>query len=59
MATEQQAPIILVGTTMQDSLASLNFIKNHMTSGGTVTIVGGTAVVPRKVEEKKQPWFSD
>lgn len=51
LAAKLQAPIILVGTTMHDSLASLNFIKSHMTSGGTVTIVGGAAVVPRKVED--------
>lgn len=50
LATKLKAPIILVGSNMHDSQVSLDFIKNHMTSGGTVTIVGGAAVVPRQVE---------
>ena len=51
LATKLKAPIILVGTSLKDSKVSLDFIKNHMTPGGTVTIVGGVAVVPKKVEE--------
>lgn len=51
LATKLKAPILLVGSGMKDSQVSLDFIKNHMTPGGTVTIVGGSAVVPKKVEE--------
>ncbi|AFM39936.1 cell wall-binding protein [Desulfosporosinus acidiphilus SJ4] len=51
LSTKLQAPIILVGTNMHDSQVSLDFIRNHLASGGTVTIVGGAAVVPRKVED--------
>ena len=36
---------------MNDSQVSLDYIKNHMTAGGTVTIVGGVGVINQKVEQ--------
>ena len=51
LSTKLKAPIILVGSGLRDSQASLGYIKNHLITGGTITIIGGVAVVPRKVEE--------
>lgn len=55
LATKLKAPIILVGSGYRDSAESLTFVKNHLVSGGTVTIVGGTGVVPREIEQ----WMLD
>lgn len=51
LSTKLKAPIILVGSGLRDSQVSLDYIKNHLIHGGTITIVGGVAVVPRNVEE--------
>ena len=50
LATKLSAPIILVGTGMHDSQAGLDYIKAHLTAGGTVTIVGGVGVINKNIE---------
>ncbi|MDR3585786.1 MAG: cell wall-binding repeat-containing protein [Desulfosporosinus sp.] len=51
LATKLKASIILVGSDMNDSQVSLDYIKNHMSAGGTITIVGGVGVINQKVEQ--------
>lgn len=51
LAAKQKAPIVLVGSGMRDSEASLSFIKNHLTAGGTVTIIGGAGVINKNIEK--------
>jgi len=53
LATKLKAPIILAGQSVLDSQVSLDYIKNNMVTGGTVTIVGGSVVVPKEIEQ----WF--
>ena len=55
LSTKLKAPIILVGLGLHDSQVSLDFIKTHLISGGTVTIVGGTAVINQEI----QNWLLD
>ncbi|SPF44121.1 Cell wall-binding protein [Candidatus Desulfosporosinus infrequens] len=51
LATKLKASIILVGSDMNDSQDSLDYIKNHLTAGGNVTIVGGVGAINQKVEQ--------
>ncbi|MDR3602807.1 MAG: cell wall-binding repeat-containing protein [Desulfosporosinus sp.] len=51
LAKKLKASIILVGSDMNDSQDSLDYIKNHIKAGGTVTIVGGVGVIDQKVEQ--------
>ncbi len=55
LATKLKAPIILTGYSVLDSQVSLDYIKSRLVAGGTVTIVGGPAVVPIRVQE----WLLD
>ncbi len=55
LASQLKAPIILGGPGVKDSMASLNYVKEHLVSGGTVTIIGGGGVISHKVEE----WLLD
>lgn len=45
LAYKLKAPIILAGNGINESMESLSFIKSHLVSGGTVTIIGGTGVI--------------
>ncbi|WP_088189611.1 cell wall-binding repeat-containing protein [Desulfosporosinus sp. FKA] len=51
LATKLNASIILVGSDVNDSQDSLNFVKNHLKAGGNVTIIGGVGVINEKVEQ--------
>ncbi|MDQ7092630.1 cell wall-binding repeat-containing protein [Desulfosporosinus sp. PR] len=51
LATKLKASIILVGTDVNDSQVSLNFIKSHLKAGGNVTIIGGVGIINQKVEQ--------
>lgn len=51
LATKLNASIILVGTDVNDSELSLNFVKNHLKAGGNVTIIGGAGIINEKVEK--------
>ncbi|MDA8442118.1 MAG: cell wall-binding repeat-containing protein, partial [Peptococcaceae bacterium] len=51
LATKLSAPIILVGKGQHDSNVSLAFIKNHLTKGGTVTIIGGIGIIDAHVQD--------
>ncbi|HWQ42442.1 MAG TPA: cell wall-binding repeat-containing protein [Desulfosporosinus sp.] len=51
LSTKLKAPIILAGHSVLDSQVSLDYIKSSLVAGGTVTIVGGSAVVPIEVEQ--------
>lgn len=55
LASKLKAPIILAGPGVKDSMASLNYVKEYLISGGTVTIIGGGGVISHKVEE----WLLD
>lgn len=55
LASKLKAPIILAGPGVKDSMASLNYVKEHLVSGGTVTIIGGGGVISHKVGE----WLLD
>lgn len=51
LATKLKAPILLAGYSMSGSQVALGYIKGSLVVGGTVTIVGGSAVVPKQIEE--------
>ena len=51
LAAKLKASIILVGADTSDSQVGLDYIKNHMAPGGTVTIIGGAGVINPKVEQ--------
>lgn len=51
LASKLKAPIILAGHSVTHSQVSLDYIKSSIVAGGTVTIVGGSAVVPIEVEQ--------
>ena len=51
LATKLRAPIILVGQSVLDSQVSLEYIKGSLVAGGTVTVVGGSVVVPKQIEQ--------
>ena len=54
LATKLKAPILLAGNSVLDSQVALDYIKSSLVAGGTITIVGGSAIVPKQVEE----WLS-
>lgn len=49
LAVKLNAPIILAGKGNNDTIDSLVYIENHLTPGGTVTIVGGFGAVPKVI----------
>lgn len=51
LAFQLKAPIILVSPGFKDSIASYNFVKDHLAAGGTVTIVGGSGIIPHSSEQ--------
>ncbi|MGC7870704.1 cell wall-binding repeat-containing protein [Desulfosporosinus sp. SYSU MS00001] len=51
LATKLNASIILVGTDVNDSEASLNFVKKNLKAGGNITIIGGVGIINEKVEK--------
>ena len=51
LATKLKASIILVGSDLNDSQVSLDFVKNHITAGGNVTIIGGVGIINQNVEQ--------
>ena len=55
LAYQLKAPIILVSTGHKDSMVSYNFVKDHLIAGGTVTIVGGKAIISLSSEQ----WLID
>lgn len=55
LAYKLHAPILLVGNSVSESQSSLDYVKESLAPSGTVTIVGGTAVVSEPIEE----WLSN
>ena len=55
LAYQLKAPIILVSPGHKDSMVSYNFVKDHLVAGGTVTIVGGKAIISHSSEQ----WLLD
>lgn len=55
LAFQLKAPIILVSPGHKDSMVSYNFVKDHLVAGGTVTIVGGKAIISHSSEQ----WLLD
>lgn len=51
LAFQLKAPIILVSPGHKDSMVSYNFVKDHLVAGGTVTIVGGKAIISHSSEQ--------
>ncbi|HVJ50518.1 cell wall-binding repeat-containing protein [Desulfitobacterium sp.] len=51
LAYQLKAPIILAGHGFEDSQETLNYVKEHLLAGGTVTIVGGHGVVSKQIEQ--------
>ena len=51
LAYKLNAPLLLVGSTAQDQESLLNYLKEHVETAGTITILGGTGAVPAAVEE--------
>ena len=54
LAYKLNAPLLLVGSTAQDQESLLNYLKEHVETAGTITILGGTGAVPAAVEETIQ-----
>ncbi|SHN57818.1 DUF4073 domain-containing protein [Desulfitobacterium chlororespirans] len=54
LAYKLNAPLLLVGSTAQDQESLLNYLKEHVETAGTITILGGTGAVPAAVEERIQ-----
>lgn len=50
LAAKYDAPILLVGDTVLESKATLDFIKSHLIFGGQVFILGGTGAVSSDIE---------
>jgi Putative cell wall-binding domain len=55
LAYQLKAPIILVSPGHKDSMASYNFVKDHLVPGGRVTIVGGIGIISHESEQ----WLLD
>lgn len=55
LAFQLKAPIILVSPGHKDSMISYNYVKDHLVAGGTVTIVGGKAIISHSSEQ----WLID
>jgi len=55
LAFQLKAPIILVSPGHKDSMISYNYVKDHLVAGGTVTIVGGKAIISHSSEQ----WLLD
>lgn len=55
LAYQLKAPIILVGPGYEDSMESYNYVKDHLVTGGTVTIVGGNGIISHRAEQ----WLLD
>jgi len=51
LAFQLKAPIILVSPGYKDSLMSYNYVKEHLVTGGTVTIVGGNGIISHSSEQ--------
>lgn len=51
LAYQLKAPIILVNPGYKDSMMSYNYVKDHLVTGGTVTIVGGNGIISRSAEQ--------
>ena len=51
LAKKLNASIILVGLDINDSQGSLDYIKNHLKTGGNVTIVGGIGIINQEIEQ--------
>ncbi len=45
LAQKLNAPILLGGPRLQDAPETLNYVKNHLQSGGTIYILGGPETV--------------
>lgn len=45
LAQKLKAPILLGGPSLQDAPETLNYVKNHLPSAGTIYILGGPATV--------------
>ena len=45
LSKKLNAPLLLVDTTVDKSQEAMNYISSHVSSGGTIYIVGGTAII--------------
>lgn len=45
LATKRSAPILLVGSTPEESRETLAYIQNHLSKNGSITILGGPGAV--------------
>ena len=45
LAQKLKAPILLGGPTLRDAPETLDYVKNHLQSGGTIYILGGSVTV--------------
>jgi len=54
LAYQLDAPILLVGSLEADQEKVIDYLKSNLEPEGTVYILGGTAVVPSRIEEKIQ-----
>ena len=50
LAAKYNTPILLVGNTVKESQAVLDFIKSHLLDGGKIFILGGTGAVSSDIE---------
>ncbi|AKN33766.1 cell wall-binding protein [Clostridium carboxidivorans P7] len=50
LASKCKAPILLVNQTSRDSQSALDYIKSHLSSNGTVYVLGTTSSVSSNVE---------
>ncbi|MGH4138644.1 cell wall-binding repeat-containing protein [Clostridium sp.] len=51
LSKKLNAPILLVDKTIETSSNSINYIKNHLTKGGTIYILGGNSSVNESFSE--------
>lgn len=52
LANQEDAPILLLDNTPEDSAVTLNYIKDHVNMSGNVYLLGGTGVIPYSFTQK-------
>lgn len=60
LASKVNAPILLVNSSLNSSMDTINFIKNNVDRNGTIYLLGGDGVVkPEIVQELKKNGFNN
>lgn len=60
LASKVNAPILLVNSSVNSSMDTINFIKNNVDRNGTIYLLGGEGVVkPEIVQELKKNGFNN